>query len=88
MFPLLKTTKLFLSFKVGDADEAKDTIQKDLHLISNWCFDNCLLLNPEKTKLMIFGSCPMIRRLSDYTHIVGVLVQRSRTVQAQAQLLI
>ena len=59
-------TKLLLSFKVGDADEAKDTIQKDLHLIRNWCFDNCLLLNPEKTKLMIFGSRPMIRRLSDF----------------------
>jgi len=59
-------TKLLLSFKVGDADEAKDTIQKDLHLIRNWCFDNCLLLNPEKTKLMIFGSRPMIHRLSDF----------------------
>ena len=56
-------TKLLLSFKVGDADEAKDTIQKDLHLIRNWCFDNCLLLNPEKTKLMIFGSHS--RSLSD-----------------------
>ena len=55
-------TKLLLSFKVGDADEAKDTIQKDLHLIRNWCF----LLNPEKTKLMIFGSRPMICRLSDF----------------------
>ena len=59
-------TKLLLSFKVGDADEAKDTIQKDLHLIRSWCLDNCLLLNPEKTKLMIFGSRPMIRRLSDF----------------------
>ena len=59
-------TKLLLSFKVGDADEAKDTIQKDLHLIRNWCFDNCLLLNPEKTKLMIFGCRQMIRRLSDF----------------------
>ncbi len=59
-------TKLLLSFKVGDADEAKDTIQKDLHLIRNWCFDNCLLLNPEKTKFMIFGSRPMIRRRSDF----------------------
>ena len=59
-------TKLLLSFKVGDADEAKDTIQKDLHLIRNWCFDNCLLLNPEKTKLMIFGSRLMICRLSDF----------------------
>jgi len=55
-----------LSCKVGDADEAKDTIQKDLHLIRNWWFDNCLLLNPEKTKLMIFGSRPLICRLSDF----------------------
>lgn len=59
-------TKLLLSFQVGDADEAKDTIQKDLHLIRNRCFDNCLLFNPEKTKLMISCSRPMIRRLSDF----------------------
>ncbi|KAL9976649.1 hypothetical protein ACROYT_G013971 [Oculina patagonica] len=59
-------TKLLLSFKVGDADKAKDTIQKDLHVIRNWCLDNCLLLNPEKTKFMIIGSRPMIRRLSDF----------------------
>ena len=28
--------------------------------------DNCLLLNPEKTKLMLFGSRPMDHRLSDF----------------------
>ena len=59
-------TKLLLSFKVGDADKAKDIIHNDLHLIRNWCFDNCLLLNPEKTKLMLFGSRPMNRRLPDF----------------------
>ena len=42
------------------------SIMTDLHLIRNWCFDNCLLLNPEKTKLMLFGSRPMNHRLSDF----------------------
>ena len=44
-------TKLVLSFRVEDADKAKDIIHNDIHLIRTWCFDNCLLLNPEKTKL-------------------------------------
>ena len=59
-------TKLLLSFRVEDADKAKDIIHNDLHLIRNWCFDNCLLLNPEKTKLMLFGSRHMTRRLTDF----------------------
>jgi len=59
-------TKLLLTFRAGDADKAKDIIHNDLHLIRNWCFYNCLLLNPEKTKLMLFGSRPMNRRLTDF----------------------
>lgn len=59
-------TKLLLSLSVGDADKGNDIIHNDLYLIRKWCFDNFLLLNPEKAKLMIFGSRTMIRRLSDF----------------------
>ena len=38
-------------------------LRDDLHRIGQWCFDNLLLLNPSKTKLMVFGSRPMHSRL-------------------------
>ena len=59
-------TKLLLSFRVEDADKAKDIIHYDLHLIRNWCFENGLLFNPEKAKLMLLGSRHMTRRLPDF----------------------
>ena len=31
-----------------------------------WCFDNCLMLNPDKTKLMVFGSRGMSSKLLDF----------------------
>ena len=34
--------------------------------IRNWCFDNQLLLNPNKTKLVIFGSRQMTAKVSDF----------------------
>ena len=39
---------------------------KDLLSIRNWCFDNQLLLNPDKTKLVIFGSRQMTAKVSDF----------------------
>ena len=35
----------------------------DLIRIENWCFQNLLLLNPEKTKLMVYGTRQMLARL-------------------------
>ena len=32
----------------------------------NWCFNNYLLLNPDKTKLMVFGSRQMLPKLRDF----------------------
>jgi hypothetical protein len=32
----------------------------------NWCFDNLLLLNPDKTKLMVYGSHQMLAKLPDF----------------------
>ena len=41
-------------------------MNKDLLSIRNWCFDNQLLLNPDKTKLVIFGSRQMTAKVSDF----------------------
>ena len=41
-------------------------MNKDLLSIRNWCFDNQLLLNPDKTKLVVFGSRQMTAKVSDF----------------------
>ena len=44
-----------------------DLMNDDLIRIQNWCFENLLLLNPEKTKLMVYGTRQMLARLpSDF----------------------
>ena len=34
-------------------------LQQDLTSIRNWCFNNSLLINPDKTKLIVFGTKQM-----------------------------
>ena len=34
--------------------------------LRNWCFNNRLLLNPDKTKLIVYGSRQMISKLQDF----------------------
>ena len=41
------------------------SLKSDLQRIRNWCFDNCLMLNPDKTKLMVFGSRGISSKLLD-----------------------
>ena len=38
----------------------------DLFKLRNWCFDNRLLLNPDKTKLIVYGNRQMISKLQDF----------------------
>ena len=59
-------TKLLLSFQLHDQHAAITKMNKDLLSIRNWCFDNQLLLNPDKTKLVIFGSRQMTAKISDF----------------------
>ena len=49
-------TKLQISFKMRDCPTAMNDLNSDLLLIRDWCFNNFLLLNPDKTKLVVFGS--------------------------------
>ena len=52
-------TKPVVSFKMKDIVNAFADLKDDLHRIGQWCFNNLLLLNPSKTKLMVFGSRQM-----------------------------
>ena len=54
-------TKLFLSFATNDNVNALSQIGQDLNRVAEWCCTNRLLINPQKTKLMLFGT----RRLED-----------------------
>ena len=51
-------TKLLLSFRLHDQSRIVAEINQDLTRIPvrNWCFDDQLLLNPDKTKLLVCGS--------------------------------
>ena len=49
-------TKLLLSFRLQDQSRIVAKINQDLTRIRHWCFDNQLLLNPDKTKLPVCGS--------------------------------
>ena len=52
-------TKLITSFELKDNLDAIADLEVDLFKIGEWCSNNQLLLNPGKTKLMIFGSRQM-----------------------------
>ena len=59
-------TKLLMSFRLQDQPNAVTEMNQDLLKIRNWCFNNQLLLNPDKTKLMIFGSRQMTAKTNDF----------------------
>ena len=59
-------TKLLMSFQLHDQHEAIAKMNKDLLSIRNWCFNNQLLLNPDKTKLVTFGSRQMTAKVIDF----------------------
>ena len=59
-------TKLLLSFTVNDSAWITQSVNSDLQRIRNWRFDNCLMLNPDKTKLIVFSSRGMSSKLLDF----------------------
>ena len=42
-------------------------MNEDLRKVCNWCFRNYLLLNPHKSKLMVFGTRKMLPKLQHIT---------------------
>ena len=59
-------TKMYLSFNVKDKDISITDLQQDLTSVRNWCFYNSLLINPDKAKLIVFGTKQMLSRLHDF----------------------
>ena len=59
-------TKLLVSFNLHDSQGIVQEMNEDLLQVRNWCFGNGLLLNPDKTKLIVFGSRQMTSKLHDF----------------------
>ena len=51
---------------VKDKDTSITDLQQHLTSIRNWCFNNSLLINPDKAKLIVFGTKQMLSRLDDF----------------------
>ena len=58
-------TILILNFKLQKQTNAITKLNEDLRRISNWSFRNQLLINPNKTKLITFGSRAMASKVKD-----------------------
>ena len=58
-------TKPLLTFQPQDQSQVVTEINRDLARICNWCFDNQLLLNPDKTKLLVCGSKQMAAKIDN-----------------------
>ncbi|KAJ8714774.1 hypothetical protein PYW07_002999 [Mythimna separata] len=55
--------QLYLSFKPEDYESAIGDLNDDLGRISAWADENCLSLNPVKTKYMLFGAKQQLKKL-------------------------
>lgn len=60
-------SKIFLSFSINEMEEALSLLSCDLRKVAEWCCANYLLINPEKTKLIIFGKRQLLAPLGDVT---------------------
>ena len=55
-----------LNFNLKDHFDAKFKLNEDLCRISNWTFRNKILINPDKTKLVIFGSRAITSKVENF----------------------
>ncbi|XP_068671396.1 uncharacterized protein [Montipora foliosa] len=58
-------SQLYLSFPVSDTTLAVDQLTEDLRNIAAWCCNNSLLINPDKTKLLVLGTPQMLMKIPD-----------------------
>jgi len=61
--------KLYISFPVKNIDNVAGQLTKDLRRIAVWCCTNSLLINPNKIKLLLLGTCQMLRKIPDNIHV-------------------
>ena len=62
-------SKLYLSFPVAEASNMIQQSKKDLEKIASCSCYNSLLINPEKTKLLVLGTRQMLQRLPADFHV-------------------
>ncbi len=59
-------SKSFLSFSISTMDRSLTAIEEDLQgmvLVFEWCCNNSLLINPDKTKMLVVGSRKLLQQL-------------------------
>ena len=49
-------TKLYAALKLTDLARGLDCLMTDLNKVAGWCCYNQLLINPEKTQYILFGT--------------------------------
>ena len=59
--------KLYLKFKTNKLCNAVSAVNSDLNEICRWCCHNSLLMNPDKTKVLVIGVPQLLRQLPDFT---------------------
>ena len=58
-------SQLYLSIPVRDTTLAAGQVTEDLRNIAAWCCKNSLLINPDKTKLLVLGTPQMMIKVPD-----------------------
>ena len=58
-------TKVYLSCSLNNIDSCLAKVSEDLRLIASWCCTNKLLINPDKTKLILFGTKKLLSGVPD-----------------------
>nr|XP_058960856.1 uncharacterized protein LOC131787797 [Pocillopora verrucosa] len=67
---LAVASKLVMSFPLVELDAAIEKLEQDLHIVAQWCCENHLLVNPDKTKLLFLGTRQMLSRLPEDPEVV------------------
>ena len=62
-------SKLFLSFVVKEMGDAVKRLNEDIRMVASWCCNHSLLINPEKTKLLIMGTRQLLSSLPEDFHV-------------------
>ena len=58
-------SKVLLFFPIKNKLEAKTMLEEDLTRVASWCCVNSLLINPIKTKFLLFGTPQLLNRFSE-----------------------
>ena len=62
-------SKLFLSFVVKEMGEAVKRLNEDIRMVASWSCNHSLLINPEKTKLLVMGTRQLLSTLPEDFHV-------------------